>query len=64
MIKFPAIGNFAIYKNGQIIAILQNAIYKTGQIIAILQMIKIPFIGNFSKFIKTDKFLQFGNSNL
>jgi hypothetical protein len=32
----------AIYKNGQIIAILQIAIYKNGQIIAILQLLKSP----------------------
>jgi hypothetical protein len=31
-----------MYKNGQIIAILQIAIYKNGQIIAILQIIKNP----------------------
>jgi hypothetical protein len=38
LIKFPSIGNFSIYKNGQIIAILQIAIYKNGQIIAICQI--------------------------
>jgi hypothetical protein len=52
-----------IYKNGQIIAILPIAISKNGQIIAILQIIKIPSIGNFSKFIKTAKLLQFANCN-
>jgi hypothetical protein len=50
---------FAIYKNGQIIAILQISIYKNGHIIAILQMIKIPSIGNFCKFIKNGQLLQF-----
>jgi hypothetical protein len=38
---------------------LQIAIYKNGQIIAILQIIKIPSIGNFCKFTKTAKLLQF-----
>jgi hypothetical protein len=51
LIKFPSIGNFAIYKNSQIIAIcllkwpnycnLQIAIYKNGPINAIWQSIKI-----------------------
>jgi hypothetical protein len=54
----------AIYKNGQIIAILQIAIYKNGQIIAILQIIKIPSIDNLCKFIKTGKLLQFANFSL
>jgi hypothetical protein len=60
-IKFPSIGNFAIYKNdniivivqianyknGQIIAILQIEIDKNGQIIAILQIIKNPLYREF-----------------
>jgi hypothetical protein len=49
---------FAIYKNGQINAILQIAIYKNRQIIAILQIIKIPLYKEFLQFIKTATILQ------
>jgi hypothetical protein len=38
---------------------MKIAIYKNGQIIAILQIIKIPSIGNFCKFTKKAKLLQF-----
>jgi hypothetical protein len=47
LLKFPPIGIFEIYKNGQIIAIWQIAIYKNGQIIAILKIIKIPLYRDF-----------------
>jgi hypothetical protein len=39
---------------------LQIAIYKNGQIIAILQIIKNPLYREFLKFIKTAKLLKFG----
>jgi hypothetical protein len=52
-------GNYAIYKSGHIIAILQIVIYKYGQIIAILQIIKIPLYMEFLQFIKAAKLLQF-----
>jgi hypothetical protein len=53
LLKFPSIGIFEIYKNGQIIAILQIAIYKNGQIIAIFQIIKNPLYRFALQFIKT-----------
>jgi hypothetical protein len=59
LIKLPSTGNFVIYKNGQIIAILQILIYTYGQIIAILQIIKIPLYREFLQLIKTAKLLQF-----
>jgi hypothetical protein len=67
----PSIGNFAIYKNGQIIAICKLQFIKTAklmqfskfqlkkpsQIKAILQIIKIPLYRDFLQFIKTAKII-------
>jgi hypothetical protein len=53
-----------IYKNGQIIAILQIAIYKNGKIIAIckLQFIKMGKLMQFSKLLKLPSIGIFANS--
>jgi hypothetical protein len=53
--QINAILQIAVYKNGQIIAILQIAIYKNGQIIAILQIKKIPLYREFLQLMKTAK---------